>query len=173
MHCNFCIMQNCSMQLWCCKPGLVPQCHWQWFKWRTNPYRSREILLHWPGRGCNILYWKCLCSLSIIGISEISLRKIRRPLFSVSTSNYKLFETLAEWLREGEITYREVYSCQQVKSQSGFDTGKFLLFGWLVPLQVIPGVILNRYFADLQAYIVFPSDSSYGVVAGCCTAVKF
>lgn len=33
---------------------------------------------------------ECLCSPSVTGISVISLRKIRRALFSVSTSNYKL-----------------------------------------------------------------------------------
>ena len=32
-----------------------------------------------------------LCSPPVIDVSEISLRTIRRPLFSVSTSNYKLF----------------------------------------------------------------------------------
>lgn len=47
------------------------------------------------GRDSGVLYWKCLCSLYIVGISEISLRKLRSVLFSVSTSNYKHFETLA------------------------------------------------------------------------------
>lgn len=40
-----------------------------------------------------------LCS-PIIGISKISLRKIRRALFPVSTNNYKLF--LIPWQGDRE-----------------------------------------------------------------------
>jgi len=59
----------------------------------------------------------------LTGSREISLRKVRRALFSVSTSNYKFFDTLAGQLREEtEITYRELHSCQQVRSKSGFNT---------------------------------------------------
>lgn len=60
-----------------------------------------------------------LCSPAVIGIREISSRKITSALFSVSTSNYKL---LAGQLREEQITYRELHSCQWVRSRSGFNT---------------------------------------------------
>lgn len=63
-----------------------------------------------------------LCSPDVIGIREISLRKIRSAVFGIYKQLQALFDTLAGQLREEQITYRELHSCQWVRSRSGFNT---------------------------------------------------